>query len=144
MSSTLPVETPVKLCYGQDTGSKCYVQHKNSSGWNCETQSTMFRQITLHSLHHIRVWTILADWGEDTAPGLYSTLGIIILEINFDFLSPEFQKYCHNPNSTSTQPQLSWVWRENEFAHPPHPTHPLTHPNSTSITSSLKSTFDVA
>ena len=122
MSSTLPVEIPVKLCYGQDTGSKCYVQHKNSSGWNCETQSTMFRQITLHSLHHIRVWTILADWGEDTAPGLYSTLGIIILEINFEFFHQSFKSIVTTP----TQPQLNstelGLTRKWVCTQPHHPT----------------------
>ena len=49
---------------------------------------------------------------------------------------------CHNPNSTSTQPQLSWVWRDYDFAHNPPP--PTTHPNSTSITWSLRSTSNVA
>ena len=51
-----------------------------------------------------------------------------------------FEWFCHNPNSTSTKLGLTWKW----VCTPPHLTYPTTHPNSTSIIRSLRSTFDVA
>ena len=46
-----------------------------------------------------------------------------------------WRQNCQNPNSTSTQQQLneSWVWHENDFAHPTT-TH---HRNSMSVISQL-------
>ena len=38
---------------------------------------------------------------------------------------PLITKYCHNPNSTSTQLK-SWVWHENDFNPPPPTHHPPT------------------
>ena len=41
---------------------------------------------------------------------------------------PLSSKYCHSPNSKSSQPQLSWVLRENGFANHPTTTTTTTTP----------------